>query len=44
VGAWNPVNELVRRDLHGNVAVHDRAQAVGDIVKNLEKRSRHELL
>jgi mannose-1-phosphate guanylyltransferase len=85
VGSWNAVYELLPRDAHGNVAVHDsvildsqnnfvdargkivallgvkdlivvdtpdallvasrdRAQAVGEIVKNLEKRSRHELL
>jgi mannose-1-phosphate guanylyltransferase len=85
VGSWNAVYELLPRDAHGNVVVHDsvvvdsrnnfvdargkvvallgvedlivvdtpdallvasrdRAQSVGEIVKDLEKRSRHELL
>lgn len=85
VGSWNAVYELLPRDAHGNVAIHDsvvidshsnfvdargkivallgvndlivvdtpdalliasrdRAQGVGEIVKALEKRSRHELL
>jgi mannose-1-phosphate guanylyltransferase len=85
VGSWNAVYELLPRDGHGNVIVHDsvvldsqnnfvdargkivallgvkdliivdtpdallvasrdRAQSVGDILKDLEKRGRHELL
>jgi mannose-1-phosphate guanylyltransferase len=85
VGSWNAVYELLPRDEHGNVAVHDsvvldshnnfidargkfvallgvhdlivvdtpdallvasrdRAQKVGDILKAIEKRGRHELL
>jgi mannose-1-phosphate guanylyltransferase len=85
VGSWNAVYELLPRDAHGNVAVHDsvildshnnfidargkvvaligvkdlivvdtpdallvaardRAQSVGEVVKDLEKRARHELL
>lgn len=85
VGSWNAVYELLPRDAHGNVAVHDsvildshnnfidargkivallgvkdlivvdtpdallvasrdRAQGVGEIIKDLEKRGRHELL
>ncbi len=85
VGSWNAVYELLRRDEHGNVIIHDsvvhdshnnfvdargklvallgvkdlivvdtpdallvasrdRAQSVGEIVKRLEKRNRHELL
>ncbi len=85
VGSWNAVYELLPRDGHGNVTVHDsvvldsqnnfvdargkivallgvkdlivvdtpdallvasrgRAQSVGEILKDLEKRGRHELL
>jgi mannose-1-phosphate guanylyltransferase len=85
VGSWNAVYELLPRDEHGNVVIHDsvihdsqnnfvdargklvallgvkdlivvdtpdallvasrgRAQSVGEIVKGLEKRNRHELL
>ncbi len=85
VGSWNAVYELLPRDAHGNVALHDsvildsrnnfvdargkvvallgvqdlivvdtpdallvasrdRAQGVGEIIKDLEKRGRHELL
>lgn len=85
VGSWNAVYELLPRDGHGNVAIHDsvildshnnfvdargkvvallgvkdlivvdtpdallvasrdRAQGVGEIIKDLEKRGRHELL
>ena len=85
VGSWNAVYELLPRDEHGNVVVHDsvvldshnnfvdargkivallgvkdlivvdtpdallvasrdRAQSVGEILKDLEKRGRHELL
>jgi len=85
VGSWNAVYELLPRDAHGNVIVHDsvivdsrnnfvdargkivallgvedlivvdtpdallvasrdRAQSVGEILKDLEKRGRHELL
>jgi mannose-1-phosphate guanylyltransferase len=85
VGSWNAVYELLPRDAHGNVAIHDsvildshnnfidargkvvaligvkdlivvdtpdallvasrdRAQSVGEVVKDLEKRARHELL
>jgi mannose-1-phosphate guanylyltransferase len=85
VGSWNAVYELLPRDGHGNVAIHDsvildshnnfvdakgkvvallgvsdlivvdtpdallvasrgRAQGVGEILKDLEKRGRHELL
>jgi mannose-1-phosphate guanylyltransferase len=85
VGSWNAVYELLERDGHGNVIIHDsvvldshnnfvdargkvvallgvkdlivvdtpdallvasrdRAQGVGEILKTLEKRGRHELL
>ena len=85
VGSWNAVYELLPRDSHGNVIIHDsvsldsrdnfvdargkivallgvrdliivdtpdallvaardRAQSVGDILKQLESRGRHELL
>jgi len=85
VGSWNAVYELLPRDAHGNVAVHDsvcldshnnfvdargkvvallgvenlivvdtpdallvaardRAQSVGEVLKQLEKSGRHELL
>ena len=85
MGSWNAVYELLPRDGHGNVAIHesivldshnnfvdargkvvallgvkdliivdtpdallvasrDRAQRVGEIVKDLEKRGSHELL
>jgi mannose-1-phosphate guanylyltransferase len=85
VGSWNAVYELLPRDEHGNVVVHDsvivdsrnnfvdargkvvallgvddlivvdtpdallvaardRAQGVGEVVKHLEKRAKHDLL
>ena len=85
VGSWNAVYELLPRDSHGNVVIHDsvvldshnnfvdargkvvallgvsdlivvdtpdallvasrdRAQSVGEILKTLEKRNRHDLL
>ena len=85
VGSWNAVYELLARDGHGNVIIHDsvcldshnnfadapgkvvaligvrdlivvdtpdallvvsrdRAQSVGEIIKTLEKRGRHDLL